>query len=182
MAQINVVRAKLHGIRVTAANLHYHGSITLDPEHCEAAGLYPLEFVNIWNKHSGARISTYIIHGEPGSRCCILNGAAARTCQIGDELIITSESSMAPEDLYDHQPKILTFTPDNGIDQALYYKVFKSDERDYDFIICTADGEEVADPVHNYAAVDLQGIRADLEAKGWAAPDIEAFVSRYLMR
>src|SRR5690606_5635380 len=76
-----VVRGKLHGIRVTGADLNYHGSITLDPDHCEAAGILPMEFVDIWNKASGARISTYVIYGERGSRCCILNGAAARTCQ-----------------------------------------------------------------------------------------------------
>jgi aspartate 1-decarboxylase len=46
---IKVIRAKLHGIRVTSADLDYHGSITLDPEHCEAAGIYPFEFVDIWN-------------------------------------------------------------------------------------------------------------------------------------
>jgi aspartate 1-decarboxylase len=85
-----VVGGKLHGIRVTEANLDYHGSITLDPEHCEAAGILPLEFVEVWNKHSGARISTYVILGERGSRCCIVNGAAARTCQRGDELIVCS--------------------------------------------------------------------------------------------
>src|SRR5690606_31511162 len=82
-----VVRGKLHGIRVTGADLDYHGSITLDPDHCEAAGILPMEFVDIWNKNSGARLSTYVIYGERGSRCCILNGAAARTCQRGDEVI-----------------------------------------------------------------------------------------------
>ena len=86
----NFVGGKLHGIRVTDANLDYHGSITLDPAHCEAAGILPLEFVDVWNKNSGARITTYVILGQRGSRCCILNGAAARTCQPGDELIICS--------------------------------------------------------------------------------------------
>ena len=75
---IKVVRAKLHGIRVTDANLNYQGSITLDPEHCEAVGIVPLEFVEIWNKNSGTRISTYVIYGERGSRACLLNGSAAR--------------------------------------------------------------------------------------------------------
>lgn len=79
-----IVAGKLHGIHVTEANLDYHGSITLDPDHCEEAGLLPMEFVEIWNKNSGARISTYVIPGERGSRSCILNGAAARTCQPGD--------------------------------------------------------------------------------------------------
>lgn len=83
-----LVAGKLHGIYVTEANLNYHGSITPDPDHCEEAGILPMEFVEIWNKNSGARISTYVILGERGSRCCILNGAAARTCQPGDQIII----------------------------------------------------------------------------------------------
>lgn len=55
-----IVAGKLHGIHVTEANLNYHGSITLDPDHCEEAGILPLEFVEIWNRNSGARISTYV--------------------------------------------------------------------------------------------------------------------------
>lgn len=59
-----LVAGKLHGIYVTEANLSYHGSITLDPDHCEQAGILPMEFVEIWNKNSGARISTYVILGS----------------------------------------------------------------------------------------------------------------------
>ena len=55
---LQILRAKLHGIHVTGCVLDYHGSITLDPEQCALAGIYPLEFVNIWNKNSGQRIST----------------------------------------------------------------------------------------------------------------------------
>src|SRR5690349_20498715 len=85
---VQIVRAKLHGLRVTGAALDYHGSITLDPDHCDAVGIVPMEFVDVWNKHSGARLSTYVIYGERGSGCCVLNGAAARTCQVGDAVII----------------------------------------------------------------------------------------------
>jgi aspartate 1-decarboxylase len=53
-------------------------------------GTYRLEFVEIWNKATAARISTYLIFGGPGSRCCILNGAAARTCHAGDGVIIAA--------------------------------------------------------------------------------------------
>ena len=66
---LQVLRAKLHGIRVTDCNLDYHGSITLDPDVCAQAGIYPLEFVYIWNKNNGERISTYVLVGEKGSRC-----------------------------------------------------------------------------------------------------------------
>jgi aspartate 1-decarboxylase len=131
---IRVIRAKLHGIRVTGADLNYHGSITLDPDHCRAAGIYPLEFVEIWNKTTGARISTYVIFGEAGSRCCILNGAAARTCHAGDELIIAASDYIAPADLPNVNPRILTFHPDNEVLEKLAYRVEEAGEH-YDFHI-----------------------------------------------
>ena len=138
---LKVVRAKLHAIRVTAADLNYHGSITLDPDHCTEAGIYPLEFVEIWNKNSGARISTYVIYGVPGSRCCILNGAAARTCQVGDEVIIAASSFVQPHDLYTLEPRVLTFRPDNSVGQRLSYQVFESEARTFDFRILEHAGE-----------------------------------------
>ena len=131
---IRVVRAKLHGIRVTGADLNYHGSITLDPEHCKQAGIYPLEFVEIWNKATAARISTYVIFGEAGSRCCILNGAAARTCHAGDEVIIAASDYIHPRELPDLSPKVLTFKADNEIDEILAYRVEAAGEH-YDFHI-----------------------------------------------
>jgi len=124
---IRVVRAKLHGIRVTGADLNYHGSITLDPEHCRQAGIYPLEFVEIWNKATAARISTYVIFGEAGSRCCILNGAAARTCHPGDEVIIAASDYINPRDLPDLHPRVLTFKADNEVDEVLEYRVGETD-------------------------------------------------------
>ena len=133
---IQVLRAKLHGIKVTGADLNYHGSITLDPLHCEAAGVYPLEFVDIWNKSSGARLSTYVIYGEAGSGCCVLNGAAARTCQVGDEIIIAaSKYIQEPSELHSLKPVVLMFKEGNQISEMLMYDVFKSDMREYDFKI-----------------------------------------------
>ncbi len=131
---IRVIRAKLHGIRVTGADLNYHGSITLDPDHCRAAGIYPLEFVEIWNKATAARITTYVIFGEAGSRCCVLNGAAARTCHAGDELIIAASDFIEPGQLCANRPRILTFTPDNAIDERLEYRVEPSADH-FDFHI-----------------------------------------------
>ena len=124
---IRVVRAKLHGIRVTGADLNYHGSITLDPEQCRQAGIYPLEFVEIWNKATAARISTYVIFGEAGSRCCILNGAAARTCHPGDEVIIAASDYINPRELPDLHPRVLTFKADNEVDEVLEYRVGETD-------------------------------------------------------
>ena len=135
------VRAKLHGLRVTGADLNYHGSITLDADLCREVGLDPLEFVEIWNKMSGARISTYVLYGEAGSRCCILNGAAARTCQVGDEIIIAASSYVEPHDLYTLEPRVLTFRPDNSVGQRLSYQVFESKARTFDFRILEHGGE-----------------------------------------
>lgn len=131
---IKAVRAKLHGIRVTGADLDYHGSVTLDPEICKLAGMYPLEFVNIWNKSTGQRISTYIIFGEPGSRCCVLNGAAARTCRPGDEVIICAvEYLTSPERLCDIKPRVLIFDKDNNVTERLHYAVELTDEGDFTY-------------------------------------------------
>lgn len=136
---LKIVRAKLHGIRVTGADVDYHGSISLDPEICGKAGILPLEFVNIWNKHTGARISTYVIYGETGSSCCVLNGAAARTCQVGDELIITACDYVERKQLYDIKPPVLIFGPGNRLERTLYYDVFNSQQRDFDFRIVDED-------------------------------------------
>ena len=178
---IKAIRAKLHGIRVTGADLNYHGSVTLDPEVCEKAGIYPLEFVDIWNKHSGARISTYVIFGEAGSRCCILNGAAARTCQSGDELIIGAADYCEPKDLYDMRVQVLTFLPGNEIDQTLEYDVYESADRAFDFrIIDTETQTEVE--CHTYRNVDVEAVRSDLKAQGLADDAIEMFVAQHLAR
>lgn len=121
---LHILRAKLHGLRVTGCALDYHGSVTLDPECCHMAGIYPLEFVHIWNKNNGERLTTYVLYGEPGSRCCVLNGAAARLCQPGDEVIICAEEYVqSPEDLYARAPVVLTFNADNTVRERLRYVV-----------------------------------------------------------
>ena len=140
---------KLHGIRVTEADLNYHGSITLDPDHCEAAGFMPLEYVEIWNKASGARLSTYVIFGERGSRCCILNGAAARTCQVGDEIIICNSVYVLDREIPNMRPRILTFDDHNNVVDKLEYRVTADERGNYDFSILDHEGEalEVPTPV-----------------------------------
>ncbi len=131
--------AKLHGLRVTDAQLNYHGSVTLDPELCREVDIRPLEFVEIWNKHSGARLSTYVIYGAPGSRCCVLNGAAARTCQVGDEVIITSSTYGTTDDIIERRPKVLVFGPDNEVIDRIVYAVFKSESNGFDMEILNVD-------------------------------------------
>lgn len=142
-----LVAGKLHGIHVTEANLDYHGSITLDPDHCEAAGILPMEFVEIWNKNSGARISTYVILGERGSRCCILNGAAARTCQPGDQVIICNSVYLDESRITDLKPKVLTFDENNHIRDRLTYLVEFDRQGKYMFSILDEDDQRQPIPL-----------------------------------
>ena len=135
-----IVGGKLHGIRVTEANLDYHGSITLDPDHCERAGILPLEFVEIWNKHSGARLSTYVILGERGSRCCVVNGAAARTCQRGDELIICSAIYLDENSVSGVSPSVVVLDEGNNIVETLRYSVKVDGAGRYQFAILDDSG------------------------------------------
>lgn len=146
-----VLGGKLHGIRVTQANLDYHGSITLDPDHCEAAGILPLEFVEVWNKHSAARISTYVILGERGSRCCIVNGAAARTCQPGDELIVCSSVYVSGDEIADLRPSVVVLDENNGIAETLRYEVNVDGAGRYKFSILDEKGASLKIPLRSGA-------------------------------
>ena len=132
---LKLLKSKLHGIYVTDANLQYNGSITLDPVYCQEASIYPLEFVEIWNKNNGARFSTYVIYGEAGSRDCILNGSAARQCQQNDQIIIAAYYFGEPKDLLNSSPKILTFNPDNSLNELSEYYVSKPKDEWYQLSI-----------------------------------------------
>jgi aspartate 1-decarboxylase len=137
--------------------------------------------VDIWNKNSGARLSTYVIYGAPGSRCCVLNGAASRTCQVGDELIIAATAEVEPPALYNLKPRILTFTPKNEIDQELYYEVFKSEARAFDFRIVDPNAGRPAS-AHNYANVDVRAMCAELRKKGFSEAEVATFVEKFIAR
>src|SRR5690606_40474557 len=81
---IEVMKSKIHRVRVTQAELNYVGSITIDEDLIEAANIIPNEKVQIVNNNNGARFETYVIKGERGSGIICLNGAAARLAQVGD--------------------------------------------------------------------------------------------------
>ena len=101
---IQVLKSKLHCVRVTEANLNYMGSITIDEDLMDAANLIAGEKVQIVNNNNGERLETYIIKGERGSGCICLNGAAARKVQVGDICIIISYAML-------HSEEAKTFTP-----------------------------------------------------------------------
>ena len=104
---IEVLKSKLHCVTVTEANLNYMGSITIDEDLMDAAGLIAGEKVQIVDNNNGERFETYIIKGERGSGCICLNGAAARKVQVGDVCIITAYALMDFEEATLFQPKIV---------------------------------------------------------------------------
>ena len=87
---IEVLKSKLHRVKVTQANLNYIGSITIDEDLMDAANLIAGEKVQIMDNDNGERFETYVIKGERGSGCICLNGAAARRGVVGDTIIIVS--------------------------------------------------------------------------------------------
>lgn len=102
---IEVLQAKIHNVRITQTELNYTGSITIDMNLVDAAGLLPNQKVLIVNNNNGERFETYIIAGERGTGIIGLNGAAARKGQVGDELIIMTFGLMSREEAALHQPR-----------------------------------------------------------------------------
>ncbi len=104
---IEVLKSKLHCVTVTEANLNYMGSITIDEDLMDAAGMIAGEKVQIVDNNNGERFETYIIKGERGSGSICLNGAAARKVQVGDTIIIISYALMDFEEARHFEPKVV---------------------------------------------------------------------------
>lgn len=104
---IEVLKSKIHRVTVTQARLDYIGSITIDEDLMDAAGIIRGERVYIVNNNNGARLDTYVIPGERKSGVICLNGAAARLVQPGDIVIIMSYASMPIEEAREFQPKVI---------------------------------------------------------------------------
>ncbi len=108
---IEVLKSKIHRVKVTQAELHYVGSITIDETLMEASNIIAGEKVQIVNINNGERLETYVIKGERDSGQVCLNGPAARRVQVGDVIIIISYASMEFEEAKSFQPTIIF--PDN---------------------------------------------------------------------
>lgn len=110
---IEVLKSKIHRVKVTQSELNYVGSITIDEDLIDAAHMIPNEKVQVVNNNNGARFETYIIKGERGSGTICLNGSCARLAQIGDIVIIVSYAHMELEEAKKFQP-ILVFPDENN--------------------------------------------------------------------
>lgn len=104
---IEVLKSKIHRVRVTEANLDYVGSITIDRELMDAAGIIPGEKVQVVDNNNGERFETYVIEGEAGSGCICVNGAAARRVMVGDVVIIISYGLMDFEEAKCFRPSVV---------------------------------------------------------------------------
>jgi aspartate 1-decarboxylase len=113
--RIEVLKSKIHRAKITQAELHYVGSITIDEDLMDAANLIEGEKVQIVNVNNGERIETYVIKGARGSGTICLNGPAARRAQVGDIVIIVSYASMKFEKAKKFKPTIIFPSPDNKL-------------------------------------------------------------------
>ena len=113
--RIDVLKSKIHRAKITQAELHYVGSISIDEDLMDAANLVEGEKVTIVNVNNGERLETYVIKAERGSGMVCLNGPAARKAQVGDVVIIFSYASMKFEKAKKFKPTIIFPTPENKL-------------------------------------------------------------------
>lgn len=110
-----MLKGKIHTATVTEANLNYMGSITVDEDLLDAAGILVGERVQVVNNNNGARLETYTIAGERGSGVVCLNGAAARLAQVGDIVIIMCYALMTDEEAKTIIPDVVIVDEKNKI-------------------------------------------------------------------
>ena len=122
LVKCTMLGGKIHRATVTEADLNYVGSITIDQDLLDAAGICVNEKVQIVNNNNGARLETYTIPGERGSGVICLNGAAARLVQKGDIVIIMSYVLMSNEEAKNHEPKVVLVNEQNKIRGIIHYE------------------------------------------------------------
>ncbi len=108
-----MLKSKLHRLRVTAADVDYEGSLTLDSGLLEAADILPFEKVHVWNVTRGTRLETYALVGEPGSGVVCVNGAAAHLARPGDVIIVATFADFEDAAARAHRPRVV-FVDDNN--------------------------------------------------------------------
>ncbi len=117
MAQRCFLSAKIHGAKITCANLEYRGSLSIDTELMKAVGLLPYEQIDVYNLDNGERLTTYAIPGKTGEIC--LNGAAAHKGQVGQRIIIAAYIWMEETEALTRKPRVIIADNNNCVDQIL---------------------------------------------------------------
>ena len=119
---LEMLKGKIHRATVVQAELDYVGSITVDEELLEAAGILEYEKVQIVDINKGSRFETYTICGERGSGMICLNGAAARCVSTGDKIIIMAYAGVDAKEAKDHKPKVVFVDEKNHISRITSYE------------------------------------------------------------
>ena len=119
---IEMLKGKIHRATVRQAELDYVGSITVDQDLLDAAGILEYEKVQIVDVDNGSRIETYTIAGDRGSGMICLNGAAARCVSVGDKIILMAYASLTPEEAAGHHPKVVFVDAGNKIQRVTSYE------------------------------------------------------------
>ena len=122
-----MLKAKIHRLRVTEADLYYEGSITVDRELLDTAGLLPYEKVQVVNVNNGNRLETYTIPGEAGERTVCLNGPAARLAEAGDEVIVIAYAQLSPKEAHEHHPRVVHVDENNDVTETRTLNVSTDD-------------------------------------------------------
>ena len=113
--RIEVLKSKIHRVKITQAELHYVGSITIDEALMEAANIIEGEKVQVVNVNNGERLETYVIKGARNSGMICINGPAARLAQVGDIVIVIAYASMEFEEAKKFKPTLIFPTPENKL-------------------------------------------------------------------
>ena len=119
---IEMLKGKIHRAKVRQAELDYVGSITVDQDLLDAAGILEYEKVQIVDVDNGSRFETYTIAGDRGSGMICLNGAAARCVSVGDKIILMAYASLMPEEAAGHHPKVVFVDAGNKIQRVTSYE------------------------------------------------------------
>ena len=112
------LKSKLHHVTVTAAELHYQGSLTLDEDLMDAVGFLEYEKVLVSNLNNGERFETYVIAGARGSKVCCLNGATAHKGSVGDKIIVFSFCFLENTEIKNHKPVVVILDDNNCIKRS----------------------------------------------------------------
>lgn len=113
--QVTLLKAKLHKVRVTHAELEYEGSCAIDADFLKLSGIRDFEQIQIYNIDNGERFTTYTIVAEAGSGVISINGAAAHKANPGDRIIICAYAGMAEQQAADFKPALIYFDEDNKV-------------------------------------------------------------------
>ncbi len=119
---IELLKGKIHRATVVQAELDYVGSITVDEELLEAAGILEYEKVQIVDVNNGSRFETYTIAGKRGSGMICLNGAAARCVSVGDKIILMAYATLTPEEAKTHHPTVVFVDEKNHVERITSYE------------------------------------------------------------